>query len=184
VKIENNNDKKESIVIGGGCFWCIEAVFSRVKGVVSAISGYAGGSVANPTYEQVCGGKTGHAEVTEISFDTEAISLESILHIFFTVHDPTTMDRQGNDVGTQYRSAIFYANEEQKLVAEKIIREISDQLIYDNPIVTELKPLDTFYPAEEYHQHYFKKNPEAAYCQIVIAPKVAKFRSKYSDLYI
>ena len=174
----------ETIILGGGCFWCIEAVFSRVKGVDSAISGYAGGSLENPSYEQVSSGKTGHAEVTEVSFDSEKISLEDILHIFFTVHDPTTLNRQGNDVGTQYRSIILYAGDEQKQIAEKVIQEIEKENVYSEKIVTELKPLETFYPAEEYHQNYFQKNPEAAYCQIVIAPKVSKFRQKFQKFYV
>lgn len=177
------NNKFESIVLGGGCFWCIEAVFDRVKGIEAAISGYAGGDVDNPTYEQVCSGETGHAEVTKITFDPGVISLEDILHIFFTVHDPTTLNRQGSDMGTQYRSIILYADQKQHEVAEKIMREIAEEGIYMDAIVTELVSLKKFYPAEEYHQRYFEKNPDAAYCQIVIAPKVAKFRSKYGKFY-
>jgi peptide-methionine (S)-S-oxide reductase len=175
---------EEKIVLGGGCFWCIEAVFSRVRGVSSAISGYAGGSVKEPTYEQVCSGKTGHAEVTQVTFDPAEISLEDILRIFFSVHDPTTLNRQGNDMGTQYRSVILYSNEKQKETVEKIMQEIEGEKIYEGKIVTELKPLEKFYPAEEYHQHYFQKNPDAAYCQIVIAPKVGKFRKKFQKFYV
>lgn len=177
------DNKTKKIVLGGGCFWCIEAVFDRVKGVESAVSGYAGGSLEDPSYEQVCSGKTGHAEVTEITFDPAVIKLEDLLHIFFTVHDPTTLNRQGNDVGTQYRSIILYSDTEQKDVAEKVIKEIENEKIYDGPIVTELLPLEKFYPAEQYHQRYFEKNPDAAYCQIVIAPKVSKFRAKYGKFY-
>jgi peptide-methionine (S)-S-oxide reductase len=173
----------ETIVLGGGCFWCIEATFSKTIGVVSAISGYAGGKRPNPSYEMICTGITGHAEVVQITFDTAQITLDDILHIFFTIHDPTTLNKQGHDVGTQYRSVIFYLNEEQKKVAEKIMQEIDEQGVWGKPLVTELLPLPEFYPAEDYHQHYFEKNPDQAYCQIVIAPKLTKFREKYRKFY-
>lgn len=173
----------ETIVLGGGCFWCIEAAFSKTKGVISAISGYAGGSVENPSYEQVCGGRTGHAEVVQVTFDTSKITLEDILHIYFLIHDPTTLNRQGHDIGTQYRSAVFYMNEKQKEAVEKVIAELSAEKIYTDPFVTEVLPLEVFYPAEDYHQHYFANNPEQAYCQAVIEPKLAKFRQKYSKFY-
>lgn len=170
-------------MLGGGCFWCIEAAFSKTKGVISAISGYAGGSVENPSYEQVCGGRTGHAEVVQVTFDTSKITLEDILHIYFLIHDPTTLNRQGHDIGTQYRSAVFYMNEKQKEAVEKVIAELSAEKIYTDPFVTEMLPLEVFYPAEDYHQHYFANNPEQAYCQAVIEPKLAKFRQKYSKFY-
>ncbi len=173
----------ETIVLGGGCFWCVEAAFSKTKGVVSAVSGYAGGSVENPSYEQVCGGRTGHAEVVQVTFDTSKITLEDILHIYFLIHDPTTLNRQGHDIGTQYRSVVFYMNEKQKESVEKVIAELGAEKIYSDQFVTEVLPLDVFYPAEDYHQHYFANNPEQAYCQAVIEPKLAKFRQKYSKFY-
>lgn len=173
----------ETIVLGGGCFWCIEAAFSKTKGVVSAVSGYAGGSVENPSYEQVCGGRTGHAEVVQVTFDTSKITLEDILHIYFLIHDPTTLNRQGHDIGTQYRSVVFYMNEKQKESVEKVIAELGAEKIYSDQFVTEVLPLDVFYPAEDYHQHYFANNPEQAYCQAVIEPKLAKFRQQYSKFY-
>lgn len=169
--------------MGGGCFWCLEAAYSRIKGVESVVSGYAGGSVSNPSYEQVCGGGTGHAEVVKITYNPVQITLEDILHIFFVIHNPTTLNRQGNDIGTQYRSVIFYENETQKEIAEKIIKEINEEKVYDDEVVTELKPVQEFYSAEEYHQKYFAKNPTQAYCQAVIEPKLAKLRQKYSNFY-
>jgi len=172
---------KETATLGGGCFWCTEAVIVDLKGVISVESGYSGGTMAHPTYEQVCTGKTGHAEVVQITFDPGKISYRDILRIFFTVHDPTTMNRQGNDVGTQYRSVIFYHNEKQKQTAEETIKEIAKEKIWDDPIVTELSPYETFYKAEGYHQEYFSNNPNQPYCRIVIAPKVAKFRKMYHD---
>jgi peptide-methionine (S)-S-oxide reductase len=172
---------KETATLGGGCFWCMEAVFDNLKGVVSAESGYSGGAVQNPTYEQVCTGKTGHAEVVQIAFDPTVISYEDILRIFFTVHDPTTLNRQGDDVGTQYRSVIFYYDEKQKRIAENVVEEIKSENIWDDPIVTELSPFKSFYKAENYHQEYFSKNPNQPYCRIVIAPKVAEFRKMYQD---
>jgi methionine-S-sulfoxide reductase len=181
------NDKSqtnlESIVLGGGCFWCLEAVYRHVKGVKEVTSGYAGGKTANPNYDQVCTGKTGHAEVVKVDFNPQEITLADILHIFFTAHDPTTLNRQGNDVGTQYRSVILYADEKQKKVAEKIMQEVAEEKIYANPIVTELSPLEKFYQTEEYHQRYFEKNPNVSYCQLVVVPKVAKFRTKYAGFY-
>jgi peptide-methionine (S)-S-oxide reductase len=171
----------EVAMLGGGCFWCTEAVFSELKGVEKVESGYSGGSVANPSYEQVCTGDTGHAEVAQVTFDPSVISYKEILEIFFTTHDPTTLNRQGADVGTQYRSVIFYNSEEQKKTAEEVKREIEQSKIWGKPIVTEIVPLKAFYKAEDYHQNYFKDNPRQAYCQVVIAPKVAKFRKHYSE---
>lgn len=171
----------ETTTLGGGCFWCLEAVFDQLKGVTDVVSGYAGGQVKNPTYKQVCTGMTGHAEVVQITFDPDVVSFKDILHIFFTIHDPTTLNRQGPDVGTQYRSVIFYHSPEQKAAAEQVIAEITEADIWDDPIVTEVAPLATFYPAEDYHQEYFVNNPAQGYCRVVIAPKVAKFRRKYMD---
>ena len=168
-------------ILGGGCFWCTKAVFDDLKGVISVESGYSGGTVANPSYEQVCTGRTGHAEVVQVTFDSKVISYEDILRIFFTVHDPTTLNRQGNDVGTQYRSVIFYHNEDQKNSAEKILKEITAENLFDDPLVTEISPFKEFYKAEEYHQEYFLNNPNQGYCRVIIAPKVAKFRSHYKD---
>ena len=177
-------DKKlETAFLGGGCFWCLEAVYLHVKGVESVVSGYAGGQRENPTYEEVSSGETGHAEVVKIGFDPEKISYEDILRIFFSVHDPTTPNRQGGDVGTQYRSIILYVDEDQRNSADLVRNEFTDQVIYGSPIVTELAPLEKFYPAEEYHQRYFEKNPEKAYCQAVVAPKLSKFRKKFEGLY-
>lgn len=173
--------KIEIATLGGGCFWCTEAVFDELEGVVSVKSGYSGGTVSNPSYEQVCTGRTGHAEVVQVTFYPATISYEDILRIFFTVHDPTTLNRQGNDVGTQYRSVIFYHDDSQRGMAEKIIKEISGEKIWDDPIVTELSPFTAFYKAEDYHREYFANNPDQGYCRIVIAPKVAKFRRHYRD---
>lgn len=169
----------ETAVLGGGCFWCLEAAFSRTKGVQGVISGYAGGKVANPHYDDVCGGRTGHAEVVEIHFDPKIIGYEDLLHIFFTIHDPTTLNRQGHDVGTQYRSVIFYMDKKQEETARRVIRQLEEEKIYDDPFVTQVLPFEKFYSAEDYHQHYFDKNPDQAYCQIVIQPKIVKFRQKY-----
>jgi len=169
----------EIATLAGGCFWCLEAVYDELKGVVDVTSGYAGGQVVNPTYQQVCGGDTGHAEVVRIAFDPAKISFREILEVFFTIHDPTTLNRQGADVGTQYRSAIFYHSDEQKRVAEEVMAEIASSGIWKNPIVTEVTPAPEFYPAEDYHQEYFARNPNQGYCQVVVAPKVAKFRSKF-----
>lgn len=167
--------------LGGGCFWCLEAVLLELAGVESVVSGYAGGHVENPTYQQVCTGATGHAEVVQVTFDPTVVSFREILEVFFTIHDPTTLNRQGNDVGPQYRSAIFYHNEEQREVAQKTIAELDAADIWDNPIVTEVTSLDTFYEAEDYHQNYFENNSRQPYCQFVVAPKVAKFRKKFAD---
>ncbi|MDP2207647.1 MAG: peptide-methionine (S)-S-oxide reductase MsrA [Bacteroidota bacterium] len=164
----------EKATLGGGCFWCTEAVFQTLPGVVSVISGYSGGSKVNPTYEEICTGKTGHAEVVEITFDPAKISYEKLLDVFWKAHDPTTLNRQGADVGTQYRSGIFYHNQKQKISAEKSKLEAQRQ--FDDTIVTEIKPLVHFYPAEEYHQNYFEKNPDAAYCKFVIRPKLEKLK--------
>lgn len=182
---ENNPQKKlEAAVFGGGCFWCLEAVYNRVKGVKSVTSGYAGGKLISPTYEAVISGLTGHAETVKIVYDPDEILYETLLHIFFSIHDPMTPNRQGNDVGTQYRSIIFYANDEQQRIAQNVIKELIGQKLYEKPVVTEIVPLGDFYPAEEYHQKYFEKNPGKAYCQIVVAPKLAKFREKYGQYYM
>lgn len=176
--------KSETAYLGGGCFWCLEGVFSHVKGVDSVTSGYAGGTMPDPTYEDVSTGKTGHAEVIKVDFGPNKISYEEILKIFFSIHDPTTLNRQGNDIGPQYRSIILYTNETQKNSAEKIKNEIEKKKIFANPIVTEIIPLKAFYKAEEYHQKYFEKNPHKSYCQIVIAPKIAHFREKFRRHYV
>lgn len=173
--------ENESIVLGGGCFWCLQPLFSDLKGVESVVVGYAGGKKEFPTYEDVCSGTTGHAEVVNVTFDPETISLQHILEVFFSVHDPTTMNRQGADVGSQYRSIILYSNEEQKNVAEAVIQELNKSGQFSKPIVTQVVPLEEFYPAEEYHQSYFEKNPYAGYCQMVIRPKVAKFKQHFAD---
>jgi peptide-methionine (S)-S-oxide reductase len=172
----------ETATLAAGCFWCIEAVFDDLKGVENVVSGYSGGHTENPTYREVCDETTGHAEVAQIKFDPKVISFKDLLRVFFSVHDPTTLNRQGNDVGTQYRSAIFYYNDEQKRDAEEVIKEITDKGIYDNPIVTEVTPLEKFWPAENYHQEYFANNPNQPYCTAVVAPKVRKFRAKFADL--
>ncbi len=171
-----SNAKYETIVLGGGCFWCMEAVFRRVPGVVNVVPGYAGGHKPNPTYEEVCTGTTGHAEVVKIEFDSNAISLQEILEIFFHAHDPTTPNRQGNDIGPQYRSIILYTSQEQISVIEKALKK-AEQL-WQKPVVTEIKPLDRFWVAEEYHHNYFEKNPDKPYCQVVIKPKVEKLITK------
>jgi peptide-methionine (S)-S-oxide reductase len=165
--------------LAAGCFWCVEAVFDDLRGVTDVVSGYSGGHTENPTYRDVCSETTGHAEVVQISFDADVISYADILRVFFAVHDPTTLNRQGNDIGTSYRSAIFYHNEEQRRIAGDIIREISTSQIYDNPIVTEVAPFTKFWPAEGYHQEYFANNPTQPYCAAVVAPKVAKFRKQF-----
>lgn len=172
----------ESIVLGGGCFWCTEAVFKQLRGVVSVVPGYAGGSRPNPTYEQVCGGTTGHAEVIKVDYDSQQISVGDLLSVFFSVHDPTTLNAQGNDVGTQYRSVIFFTTPAQELSAKNKINELTDEKVYDGPIVTEIKPLEKFYEAEDYHHDYFSKNPTQTYCQLVINPKLKKFKDKWKSL--
>lgn len=177
-----NNQYLATAVFGGGCFWCTEAVFSELRGVLSVDPGYAGGTVSNPTYMQVCMGTTGHAEVIRVTFDPSAISYRDLLTVFFGTHNPTTMNRQGGDVGAQYRSTILTTSEEQKKEAEAFIKEVNDQHLFHNPIVTEVKPLSAFYPAEEEHHDFYKKNPDLAYCQVVINPKLAKFRKRYGEL--
>jgi peptide-methionine (S)-S-oxide reductase len=177
----NQSTNLETATLAGGCFWCLEAVFDDLKGVESVVSGYAGGTVRNPTYEQVCGGNTGHAEVTQLSFDPSVVSFKELLEVFFTIHDPTTLNRQGADVGTQYRSAVFYHTPEQKATAEQVIAELDAAKVWHSPIVTEVAPLDVFYPAENYHQEYFARNPYQPYCQVVVAPKVSKFRKQYIE---
>ena len=177
--MENTN--LETATLGAGCFWCVEAVFDDLKGVESVESGYSGGHTENPTYQQVCSETTGHAEVAQINFDPNEISFKEVLQVFFAVHDPTTLNRQGNDVGSSYRSAIFYHDENQKQIAEQTIKEVEAEGVYDNPIVTEVTPFDKFYIAENYHQEYFTNNPNQPYCAAVVAPKVAKFRQKFVD---
>ena len=172
---------REIATLAGGCFWCLEAVFEQLKGVEKVESGYSGGTVVNPTYEQVCTGTTGHAEVVQITFDPAVISFEDLLGVFFTIHDPTTPNRQGMDVGTQYRSAIFYHDEAQKAAAQRVIAQMEQAGVWDDPIVTEVTPFTAFYPAEDYHRRYFQLHPDQPYCRAVIAPKVAKFRKKYMD---
>ena len=174
-------ERNDQITLAGGCFWCLEAVFDDLQGVLDVVSGYAGGSVSDPTYADVCSGETGHAEVVQITFDPTRISVKELLEVFFTIHDPTTLNRQGADVGTQYRSAIFYHTPKQQKVAEQVMAELNAAGLWPNPIVTEVIPLDAFYPAEEYHQEYFRRNPYQGYCRAVIAPKVAKFRQKYLE---
>jgi len=178
-----DSKKLETAILGGGCFWCLDAAYSRCMGVSEVVSGYSGGARPNHTYEQVCAGVTGHAEVVKLTFDPSEISYDDILHIFFSIHDPTTLNRQGNDVGTQYRSVIFTTSDGQLATAKKVIAELEKEKLYDKPIVTEVVPLEKFYPAEGYHQKYYEYNPEQAYCQIVIAPKLAKFRQKYQKFY-
>ena len=170
----------ERATLGGGCFWCLEAVFELVEGVSLVKSGYVGGTVSNPTYEQVYTGTTGHAEIVQIEFDPEVISYVELLEIFFGVHDPTSLNRQGNDVGTQYRSAIFYEDEAQRDIALEVIRELDRDGPWDIPIVTKVEPLASFYPAEEYHDEYFRRNGEQPYCRVVVAPKVGKFRQRFA----
>ena len=171
----------ETITIGGGCFWCVEAVFEMVRGVQNVESGYSNGHTLNPSYEEVCSGRTGHVEVLKISFDSSVVGLKDILNIFFAIHDPTTLNQQGNDVGTQYRSGVYYENDEQAKIVKNIIKELSEQKIFNNPIVTEVKLLENYSAAESYHQNYFANNPEQGYCSYVVAPKVAKFRKNFSQ---
>jgi len=171
----------ELATLAGGCFWCLEAVFEQLKGVTKVLSGYSGGHVPNPSYQAVCTGTTGHAEVVQVSFDPDEISFRDLLGVFFTLHDPTTRDRQGGDIGTQYRSAIFFHDDEQRRVAEEVVRELEAEHVFDDPIVTKIEPLEAFYPAEEYHREYYRRNSNQPYCRAVIAPKVAKLRSKYLE---
>ncbi len=172
--------QSEVATLGGGCFWCLEAVFDQLEGVTDVVSGYMGGHVPNPSYKQVCNGDTGHAEVVQVRFDPSRLSYRELLEVFFSIHDPTTLNRQGNDVGPQYRSAIFYHTPEQQRVATELIAALEAQRIWPNPIVTEVTPAGDFYPAEDYHQEYFARNGGQPYCQWVVAPKVAKFRKQYA----
>ena len=169
----------ETAILGGGCFWCTEAVYMEVKGVTSVVSGYTGGHVDHPTYEQVCAGDTGHAEVVKLEFDPAVVSYRDLLEIFFTIHDPTTLNRQGNDVGTQYRSVIYYLSPQQEAMARQVVAEMAH--VWDAPIVTELAPAQTFYQAEDYHQDYFRQHPLQGYCAFVVAPKLEKFRKTYAN---
>ncbi|WP_269223721.1 peptide-methionine (S)-S-oxide reductase MsrA [Flavobacterium sp. IMCC34518] len=185
---QNNNTTKkmtqsnfETITLGGGCYWCVEAVYENLKGVKSVVSGFSGGKTLNPSYEEVCSGTTGHAEVVQITFDKNVTTLDEIFKVFFTVHDPTTLNRQGGDRGTQYRSVIFYNNEEQKQEAQSIIAELKNAKVYDNPIVTTLEPFTKFYKAEDYHQNYYANNKNQPYCQMVIQPKLEKFEKVFKD---
>jgi peptide-methionine (S)-S-oxide reductase len=173
--------RHEVATLAGGCFWCLEAAFSELRGIERVESGYAGGHVPNPSYEAVCTGATGHAEVVQIIFDPQVISYRDLLHVFFTIHDPTTLNQQGGDLGTQYRSAIFYHSPEQKADIEGVIAELTAEKVWDDPIVTEVAPCRQFYPAEEYHRDYYRRNPNQGYCQIVVAPKVAKVRKQYFE---
>lgn len=166
--------------LAGGCFWCIESAFNTVEGVIKAVSGYAGGEKSDPTYEEVCTGQTGHAEVVQVTFDADVISYREVLEIFFALHNPTQVNRQGNDIGTQYRSAIFYHDAEQQAAAEQIIAEISEEKIWPEPVVTEVVEINNYYPAEDYHQDYFKNNPQNQYCSLVVAPKLAKFKQTFA----
>jgi peptide-methionine (S)-S-oxide reductase len=174
--------KTQTATLAGGCFWCLEAVFDDLKGVISVESGYTGGHIPNPSYKMVCSGETGHAEAMQVTFDPAVISYKELLTIFFTIHDPTTLNRQGNDVGTQYRSAIFYQDEDQRQTAQQVIKEITELGIWDKPIVTEVAPFEKFYIAEDYHQEYYANNPNQGYCRVVIEPKVAKFRKRYQAM--
>ncbi|HRI57136.1 MAG TPA: peptide-methionine (S)-S-oxide reductase MsrA [Anaerolineae bacterium] len=176
----NEPTNREVATLGGGCFWCLEAAFDQVRGVEEVVSGYSGGFVVNPTYRQVCDGKTGHAEVTQLTFDPAVITFREILEIFFALHDPTTLNRQGGDVGPQYRSAIFYHSPEQKATAQAVIAELNAAQIFDKPIVTEVTGVTRFYPAEDYHQEYYSNNPNQPYCQVVVSPKVAKLRKNFA----
>lgn len=176
-----SNTAKEVATLGAGCFWCVEAVFKELRGVESVVSGYSGGETASPTYEQVCTGTTGHAEVVQVTFDPSVVSFAEILEVFFSVHDPTTLNRQGADVGTQYRSAVFYHSPEQKETAERLIAGLDAAGAFGAPVVTEVTPFREFYPAEDYHQDYFKNNPSQGYCRVVVAPKVSKFRKKFAE---
>jgi len=169
------------ITLGGGCFWCLESALNSVQGVVSAYSGYSNGTAINPSYEEVCSGNTGHNEVVQVTFDTQQISLREVLEIFFALHNPTQLNRQGNDTGTQYRTGIYYHTDEQKQAAEQIIKEISDEQIWPNPVVTEVLPLDNYSQAEDYHQDYFNNNPQNQYCNMVVAPKLGKFKKTFAS---
>ena len=177
--IQGNPGVSEVATLGGGCFWCIEVIFDELRGVSDVVSGYMGGAGANPTYREVCSGTTGHAEVIQVHYDPGVISFREILEVFFTVHDPSTLNSQGNDVGTQYRSAIFYHSPKQQRIAVETVADFDHERVWDRPIVTDIRAAQTFYPAEDYHQEYYVNNPDQGYCRIVIAPKVAKFRNKF-----
>jgi peptide-methionine (S)-S-oxide reductase len=177
----NRTDGKEVATLAGGCFWCLEAVFKEVEGIEKVVSGYSGGSTINPSYNEVCTGSTGHAEAVQLTFDPNKISFRQVLQIFFAIHDPTTLNRQGADVGTQYRSAIFYHSEEQKAAAEQVIQELNAAHAWKSPIVTDVTPFQAFYPAEDYHQEYFNRNPSQSYCRMVIAPKLDKFSKQFPE---
>jgi peptide-methionine (S)-S-oxide reductase len=180
--MENNGSSRTEVAtLGGGCFWCLEAVYQELRGVEKVESGYSGGDVPNPTYRQVCSETTGHAEVVQVTFDPDEVSYRDILEVYFTIHDPTTLNRQGADVGTQYRSVIFYHTEEQKRVADDVVSDLRTEGIWNSPIVTEVVPFDEFYVAEDYHQNYFRDNGFQPYCQVIIAPKVAKFRKQHLE---
>lgn len=181
-KDEINQQPHQIATLAGGCFWCLEAVYIRVKGVEQVVSGYTGGHAPHPTYEQVCSGGTDHAEAVQITFNPLLVSYEQLLHIFFTIHNPTTLNRQGADVGTQYRSAIYYHDEAQQAVAKQVMSDIQLENTWGGTLVTELTPLEVFFPAEDYHQRYYEKNPYAGYCQMVVAPKVSKFRKTFTNL--
>lgn len=181
LKQDSTTMNLDTATFGAGCFWCIEAVFQEVKGVVSVTSGYTGGTTKNPTYEEICTGRTGHAEVARIVFDTTLVSFDELLEIFWQTHDPTTLNQQGNDVGTQYRSAVFYHNEEQRSKAEHYKKQLDASGAWDKPLVTEITPLGEFYPAENYHQNYYRNNPNQGYCRYVIQPKMEKFRKVFKD---
>jgi methionine-S-sulfoxide reductase len=169
----------DTITLGGGCYWCVEAVYERLDGVVDVYSGFSGGSIENPTYEQVCSGRTGHAEVVQIAFDSTLTSVKDILEVFFVVHDPTTLNKQGHDLGTQYRSVIFYHSDEQKAIAKEVIAALEKEKVFNSPIVTAVQPMTVFYEAEDYHQDYYAKNPDQSYCQLVVRPKVEKFEKVF-----
>jgi peptide-methionine (S)-S-oxide reductase len=177
----SSSTSKQTAVLGGGCFWCLEAVFDRLRGVLAVESGYAGGSTSNPSYDDVCSGRTGHAEVVRVTFDPAVLSFRDLLKVFFAIHDPTTKDRQGNDVGTQYRSVIFCQNAEQRSDAKTVIAELTRSKLWDDAIVTEIADMAPFYPAEDYHRQYFERNRGQPYCQFIVAPKVAKFRKEFVD---
>jgi peptide-methionine (S)-S-oxide reductase len=176
-----SQQNRDVATLGGGCFWCLEAVFKELRGVESVVSGYAGGEIENPTYEQVCGGRTGHAEVVQVTYDPGVITYRDLLDMFFTIHDPTTLNRQGADVGPQYRSVIFYHSPEQQADAVRAIADLNNEGVWTDPVVTEVLPLTKFYPAEEYHRDYFARNPGQGYCQVVIAPKLAKVRQHHQE---
>ncbi len=178
---QNKKPDYETITLGGGCYWCVEAVYENLDGVKSVVSGFSGGNVANPTYEEVCTGETGHAEVVQITYDKNVTDINEIFKVFFTVHDPTTLNRQGADVGTQYRSVIFYKNAEQKKAAESIIAELNKAKVYNNPVVTKIEPFKAFYKAEDYHQNYYANNKNQPYCRMVIQPKIEKFEKIFKD---